>query len=127
MLKRIFLLLACFTLFFVPNVKADSWNKKTVITTNQSVEIPGVVLPAGKYVIKLVDLQARNLVTVMNADENKVYATFFGTADYILTPHDKVYIGLEERRADLPMAIHEWFYPGDASGLEFTYPKLAGR
>jgi hypothetical protein len=30
-----------------PAIKADSWDKKTVVTFADSVEIPGQVLPAG--------------------------------------------------------------------------------
>ena len=30
-------------------VQADEWNKKTVLTFSQPVEIPGHVLPAGTY------------------------------------------------------------------------------
>ena len=33
-----------------PRVQADEWNKKTDVTFSQPVEIPGMVLPAGKYV-----------------------------------------------------------------------------
>ena len=41
-------------LVFSPGVNADGWNKKTVVTFSQPVEIPGgVVLPAGTYVFKL--------------------------------------------------------------------------
>jgi len=29
---------------------ADEWNKKTYITVNRSIEVPGAVLPPGKYV-----------------------------------------------------------------------------
>jgi hypothetical protein len=34
-------------------VKADDWGKKTIVTFDQDVEIPGQVLPAGTYVFKL--------------------------------------------------------------------------
>jgi len=33
--------------------KADDWDKKTTVTFDQDVEIPGQVLPAGTYVFKL--------------------------------------------------------------------------
>ena len=57
---------------------------KTIITTNQPLEIPGkVVLPAGKYVMKLVDLpSSRNVVQLFNADETKLYATVMGIPAY---------------------------------------------
>ena len=48
---------------------ADEWNKKTVMTFSQPVEIPGQILPAGTYTIKLVDLASeRHIVQFLDAD-----------------------------------------------------------
>jgi hypothetical protein len=38
---------------FGAGVRADTWDKKTIVTFSESVEIPGQVLPAGTYVFKL--------------------------------------------------------------------------
>jgi len=38
-----------------PGARADEWNKKTVMTFNQPVEIPGQILPAGTYTFKLLN------------------------------------------------------------------------
>jgi cell division septation protein DedD len=40
-----------------------------------------------------------------------------------LTPAPNTIVRFEERRADAPEAIKEWFYPGDEYGEEFVYPK----
>ena len=41
------------------NAKLDDWDKKTVVTFSQPVEIPGgIVLPAGTYVFKLLNSMA---------------------------------------------------------------------
>jgi hypothetical protein len=37
----------------LPALKADAWDRKTVITISQPLEVPGVVLPAGTNVMKL--------------------------------------------------------------------------
>jgi len=53
--------LALVALVFTAGVKADEWNKMTVVTFSAPVEIPGVgaqVLPAGTYVFKLLDSQS---------------------------------------------------------------------
>ena len=45
-------------LAITPRVKADEFNKKTILTFSEPVEVPGVgaqILPAGTYVFKLVD------------------------------------------------------------------------
>jgi hypothetical protein len=47
--KALFCLLAL-TLFgaiLLPSAQADDWNKKTVVTFSQAVEVPGKILPAG--------------------------------------------------------------------------------
>ncbi len=52
-----------------PGVQADEWNKKTVMTFSQPVEIPGQILPAGTYTIKLVNLDPdRHVVQFLDAD-----------------------------------------------------------
>ena len=48
--------------------KADEWNKKTTITFNQPVEIPGMVLAPGTYVFELMDSPSdRDVVQIFNA------------------------------------------------------------
>jgi hypothetical protein len=56
---------------------ADTWNKKTIVTFSESVELPGqVIVPAGKYVFKLADsMSNRHIVQVMSEAEDKVHAT----------------------------------------------------
>ena len=106
------------------SVYGDQWNKKTVLTFNEPVEIPGVTLPAGQYVFKLADsLADRHIVQVFNADENHVYATILAIPHYRMRPADKTVVLFEERLAGQPPAIHAWFYPGETYGQEFVYPK----
>jgi hypothetical protein len=106
------------------NVTADEWNKKTIVTFNQPVEVPGKVLPAGTYVFKLLDsLSDRNIVQIFDKDEKKLYATILAIPDYRLKPTDKPVIMFEERAANAPPAIRAWFYPGDQYGQQFVYPK----
>jgi hypothetical protein len=63
-------------LAFSPSVKADDWNKKTVVTFSQPIEIPaGVVLPAGAYIFKLDSSSNRHIVQIFNQDQTDIYAT----------------------------------------------------
>ena len=49
-----------------PPAHADAWDKKTIVTFSSSVEVPGKVLPAGKYVMKLVDSPSdRHIVRII--------------------------------------------------------------
>jgi hypothetical protein len=102
----------------------DEWNKKTALTFSQPVEIPGVVLPAGQYVFKLLDSNAdRHIVQVFNSEEDKIFATILAIPHYRPEPSSETVILFEERPSDRPMAIHAWFYPGNTIGQEFVYPK----
>src|SRR5260370_39275086 len=59
-----------------PSARADQWDKKTIVTFNDAVEIPGQVLPAGTYVFRLANRTSnRHIVPIWNADEDQVLAT----------------------------------------------------
>jgi hypothetical protein len=110
----------CATL--VTAARADEWDKKTVVTFNDAIQIPGQVLPPGTYVFKLANFVSdRHVVQVWNEDESQLLATILAIPDYRLEPADKTIIELEERPSDEPMAIHSWFYPGDNNGQHFVY------
>ena len=112
-------------LVFSPGAKADDWNKKTVVTFSQPIEIPGgIILPAGTYVFKLLDsLSDRHIVQVFNEDQTHVYATILAIPNYRLQVTDKTVMTFGESAVGLPQAIRAWFYPGANSGEEFVYPK----
>ncbi len=51
-----------------PSARADEWNKKTILTVDQPIQVPNQVLPAGTYVIKLLDSPSdRHIVQIYNA------------------------------------------------------------
>jgi hypothetical protein len=107
-----------------PRAKADEWDNRTVVTFSKPVEIPGMVLPPGKYIFKLLDSETnRNIVQIFNADQSHLYATLLAISDYRLLPRSKTVISFEERAAGSPEAIKAWFYPGENYGQEFVYPK----
>lgn len=107
-----------------PSARADEWNKKTVLTFNEPVQVPGTVLPAGTYVFKLADSQSdRNIVEVFNADETRLVTTILAIPDYRMNPSDKTIVTFDERPSGQPEAVQSWFYPGDNYGIEFVYPK----
>lgn len=107
--------------------KADEWNRKTTVTFNEPVEVPGVgaqVLPAGKYVFKILDSPSdRHIVQIFNEAEDHVYTTILAIPNYRLRPTDKTVMTFKERAEGQPEAIRAWFYPGHQWGEEFVYPK----
>src|SRR5213596_3760065 len=112
------------TLWLAPGVRADQWNKKTILTFSGPVQIPGATLSAGTYVFRLADLASnRHVVQVFDKDEKKIYATILAIPDQKLEPSDKPVVMFTERPAGIPQAVKAWFYPGETIGNEFVYPK----
>jgi hypothetical protein len=109
---------------FLTAAKADTWDKKTIVTFGESVEIPGQVLPAGTYVFKLLNSTSdRHIVQIWNAEENQLLATILAIPNLRLDSPDSAIFEFDERPSDSPMALHSWFYPGDRTGQEFVYPR----
>jgi hypothetical protein len=108
----------------LPSAKADEFNKKTVVTFNVPVEIPGRVLSEGTYVFKVIDsLSDRDLVQIFNQDESELITTTLAVPTYRQEPTGDTVITFEERPSGGPEAVKTWFYPGDSYGFEFMYPK----
>jgi hypothetical protein len=118
----------CFALVismvFVIDTQADQWNKKTIITLNQPLQVPGVTLQPGKYVFKLGESSSnRHIVHVFNEDETEVLTTVLAIPNYRLKPTGDSEFGFWETPQGTAPALRAWFYPGDNFGQEFAYPK----
>ena len=108
--------------FFVSKARADESDKKTIMTVNEPVQVPGKVLPAGTYVLKLLDSNDPTLVAIYNADEMHLITTIQAIPGFRAEAPDKVILQFEERPSGQPEALTAWFYPGDNFGVEFVYP-----
>src|ERR1700756_1353588 len=109
---------------FVRNVRADEWDKKTIVSFSAPVQIPGTVLPAGTYVFKVADNDGnRYLVEIFDAHETQLVATIMAIPHYRMQAPDKTIISFNERPSGQPEALRAWFYPGDNFGVQFVYPK----
>ena len=109
---------------FAPAALADEWNKRTVMTINQPIQVPNRVLPPGKYVVKLLDSPSdRHIVQIFNADETHLITTILAMPNYRLEPTGKTTFTFWETPPGQPPALRAWFYPGDNYGQEFAYPK----
>lgn len=125
--KAVFCLLAVAMLgaIVLPSARADEWNKKTVVTFSQAVEVPGKILPAGTYTFQLLDSPSdRHIVQIFNADGTQLITTILAINDYRLKPTGDTVMKFSERPGDAPEALRAWFYPGNSFGQEFVYPKV---
>lgn len=105
-------------------------DKRVFFTFSGPVAVPGVTLPAGKYLFRLPTTIAsgeRHVMQVLSSDGKNAYALFFGISanrtDYPATPE----IRFMETAAGMPPAVKTWWYPGDKAGYEFIYPKEQAR
>jgi hypothetical protein len=119
--------LSLVALALLPSAKADDWDRKTTVTFNAPVEVPGVgaqTLPAGTYVFKIFDSSSdRHIVQIFNQAEDHVFTTILAIPNYRLRATDKTVMTFRERAEGQPEAIRAWFYPGREWGEEFVYPK----
>src|ERR1700688_2118852 len=118
---------ALVALVFAANLRADTFDKKTVITFSEPFEVPGVdaqILPAGTYVFKVLEsFGDRNIVQIFNADGSQIITTILAINNYRLKPTEKTVMTFKERGEGQPEAIKAWFYPDNAFGQEFVYSK----
>jgi hypothetical protein len=124
-------LAGCIGIVLAPTIHASEWNKKTVLTLNETIEMPScctadhtVTLPPGKYVMALVDSTSnRNIVRVFSEDEKTVITTVLAIPNYRLQPTGKTVLQFWEVPAGQNPELRAWFYPGDNFGQEFAYHK----
>jgi hypothetical protein len=97
--------------------------KRTFMTFSNTVEMPGVTLPAGTYLFRLADTQSRNVVQVLSQDEKQVLGQWlFVQAERPQASSDTVVMFKEAPENSTP-AVQYWYYPGERIGREFVYPK----
>ncbi|HUS07479.1 MAG TPA: hypothetical protein VMZ52_14325 [Bryobacteraceae bacterium] len=114
--------LASFTI--APSALADTWNKKTILTVSEPIQVPGKVLQPGKYVMRLLDSPSnRHIVQIFNEREDQLQTTILAIPNYRLQPTGKTTFQWWETPVGQPKALRAWFYPGDNFGQEFAYPK----
>jgi hypothetical protein len=106
-------------------VKADGWNKKTVVTFDQDVEIPGWVLPAGTYVFRLLNSSSnRFIVQVWDQHEMHLLTTLMTVGDSYPNPTGHSYFVLDTSQTEegYPPAVVSWFFGSSDEGRDFIYP-----
>jgi hypothetical protein len=126
-MKRILLAVASLGLLglgLIPTARATTWDKRTILTVNETIQVPHATLPPGTYVMKLFDSPAdRHVVQIFNAEETEVLATILAIPNWQLKRSDKTVFTFWEMPPGQPRALRAWFYPGDNFGQEFAYPK----
>jgi hypothetical protein len=107
----------------VPPVKADEFEKKTVVHVTEPVQLPTMVLEPGQYVFRLMDNPDRHIVLIYDAEGTHLVTKVMAVPNLRLRPTSKTVFQFWETPAGQPKALRAWFYPGDNFGQEFVYRK----
>lgn len=105
-------------------VFGDEHDKKTDVTITQPVQVPGgIVLQPGTYMFILNNSASnRNIVEIKSEDGKQLYAMMFTTRAKRVNRTGNTVLTFYEMPAGQPVALRQWFWPGDYDGQEFLYP-----
>lgn len=104
--------------------QADQWDKTTVLTINQPIQITDTYLDPGTYVLRLVNSNSnRHIVQIFDSSQTHVINTILAIPNYRLEPTGDSRFKFWETPPGTTPALRAWFYPGDNYGQEFSFPK----
>jgi hypothetical protein len=107
---------------------AQPADKRTIFTFSGPVTMPGLTLPAGKYVFRLANPESSaRVVQVFSGDGKKAYGMFFSHPAERREAAKNAEVRFMETAPGAGSAIKTWWYPGERTGFEFVYPKDQAR
>ena len=97
---------------------------RTYFTFSAPVTLPGVTLPAGRYLFRLADPDgSRKVISVLSADGKTPLAMLHTIPNQLPQAPRDAEIRFMETPANVPPAVKTWWYPGKSIGYEFIYPR----
>jgi len=106
---------------------ADDYNRRTILTIDQSMVVPGATLAPGTYTFILGNPESsRDVVNILREDGTPVASAHVTRVSRNNDNRDlALFVALNEN-GDMPM-MKGWFYPGDRDGYAFVYPMEQAR
>jgi hypothetical protein len=121
---RAFLMLAVLTLSITGRAEAQPADYRTYFTFSAPVTLPGVTLPAGKYIFRLADPDSsRKVINVLSEDGKRSLAMLHTIPNQTMKAPKDAEVRFLETSAKVPPPIKTWWYAGKAIGYEFIYPR----
>lgn len=119
-----FLTLVVLTLSIAGRAEAQPADYRTYFTFSAPVTLPGITLPAGKYIFRLADPDSsRKVINVLSADGKKSLAMLHTIPNQAMKAPKDAEIRFMETSAKVPPPVKTWWYAGKAIGYEFIYPR----
>jgi LPXTG-motif cell wall-anchored protein len=111
---------------FSVSARADEWNKRTVLTVSEPIQVTDTVLQPGKYVLRLIPNGSsgvdRHVVQIFNGDETHIINTVLTVPTVRPRPTGTTQFTYWETPPGTARALRDWYYPGENTGDEFPYP-----
>jgi len=130
-IKRVILAAAVLTVFgalAAAPVRGETFDKRTVFSFNRPISVPGVTLPAGDYMFRIVDTDTgRKVIQVLSGDGRTPYAMLHSIPDIRVEASANPEVRFMETAKGKPSAVKTWWYPHERIGYEFIYPKDQAR
>jgi len=104
-------------------------DKRTFLTFNRAVQVPGATLPAGTYLFRIANPNAQTTWQVLDEHGRHVLATFYfvstgnRTIQEINHADNKPVVRFHETPQGVAPAMKVLYYPFDSAGYFFLYPK----
>ena len=106
--------------FFANPLKADDFNKETIVRINNPMKVGDVVLPPGKYDFQLALTQTNmNVVYIRDARNFHLVATVIGNAAYRIAAHGKPAWTFYPSVPGNVAALKTWYFAGETDGIQF--------
>src|SRR5262245_38102667 len=118
------LTLAVLTLSTAGRAEAQPADYRTYFTFSAPVTLPGVTLPAGKYIFRLADPDSsRKVINVLSEDGKRSLAMLHTIPNQAMKAPKDAEVRFMETSAKVPPPVKTWWYAGKAIGYEFIYPR----
>ena len=106
--------------FLASPLKADNFNKETIVKIDNPMNVSGTVLLPGSYVFELAATKtAQDVVYIRDAHDFHLIATILGNAAYRPTPYGKSTWTFYPTAPGQVATLKTWFFSGDNNGVQF--------
>ena len=103
-------------------------DKRTYFTFSGPIALPGVTLPAGRYLFRIVDTTtSRKVIQVLDENQKKPFTMANTIPDQRRDPPKDATVAFYESARGTPAAVKSWWYPGETIGYQFIYPRAQAK